>query len=525
MLRVFEHDIVDPERFVITLELVPGTASRGRLVDMVLNIARDAYEDGRVSAVSITDNPGGNPSLSPDVIGNEIFKIGMDAIVHMTCRDMNRTGQESRSLQLDLMGMKNILALTGDYSGSGFGGKGAPVFDLDSVNLICMLSMISQRIQSAGDPQGFFVGCAVSPFKRTEAECKTQYAKLSKKFAAGARFCITQLGYDVRKFQELLQAQRHLGLHLPTLASLYVLTPGAARIMHSGRIPGAVVTSKLLQKIEDEWQDKAVGRQATIERSARLAAILKGLGYKGIHIGGIHRSFSMVKEILDCLESIEAQWRDFIPEFDFPQPNGFYMYQPQEGTGLSTDSFQPLEDEATAGERVMYRLLKGMHDQFFTTDSKLAPLLKWAAGQLDSTGGDRFLTAVMEDPPKSLLLDCQRCGDCAIAHVGFLCPESKCPKHMRNGPCGGSADGHCEVNPDRACVWVRAYLRLACSGDQEQLTQGCIPPRMWELNRTSAWLNYHLDRDHQGSTNEIALFCNAVSCRLPDPKNTSDAGS
>ena len=103
----------------------------GRSVDNVMGIARDAFSDGRISAVSITDNPGGNPSLSPDVIGNEIFKLGMDAIVHMTCRDMNRSGLESRSLQLDLLGMKNILALSGDYSGNGFGGIGAPVFDLD----------------------------------------------------------------------------------------------------------------------------------------------------------------------------------------------------------------------------------------------------------------------------------------------------------------------------------------------------------------------------------------------------------
>ena len=72
MLRVFQNDIVDPDHFVITLELVPGRESQGRSVDLVTGIARDAFADGRVSAVSITDNPGGNPSLSPDVLGYEI---------------------------------------------------------------------------------------------------------------------------------------------------------------------------------------------------------------------------------------------------------------------------------------------------------------------------------------------------------------------------------------------------------------------------------------------------------------------
>ncbi len=66
---------------------------------------------GRITAVSITDNPGGNPALSPDAIGRELLDNGMDVIVHFTCRDTNRVGMESRALQLARMGMRNILAL------------------------------------------------------------------------------------------------------------------------------------------------------------------------------------------------------------------------------------------------------------------------------------------------------------------------------------------------------------------------------------------------------------------------------
>ncbi|WP_054697460.1 methylenetetrahydrofolate reductase [Desulfosarcina cetonica] len=226
MLRVFQNDILDPEQFVVTLELVPGRESTGRAVDTVMGIARDAFNDGRISAVSITDNPGGNPSLSPDAIGYRIFSIGMDVIVHFTCRDMNRVGMESRALQLAMMGMKNILALTGDYAGKGFGGQGAPVFDLDSVNLQIMLMMIGQRINAAGDPDAFFTGCAVSPFKKTEGECVAQYAKMSRKIAAGAQFVITQLGYDARKFMELIQIQRHMDLAVPTWDRCTCSPPG-----------------------------------------------------------------------------------------------------------------------------------------------------------------------------------------------------------------------------------------------------------------------------------------------------------
>ncbi len=114
MLRVFHHDLAHSSRFVVTLELVPGAQASRQNVDAVLKMADDAFQDGRVSAVSITDNPGGNPALAPDALAMEIFGKGMDAIVHFTCRDMSRGGMESRALQLGMVGMKNILALNGD---------------------------------------------------------------------------------------------------------------------------------------------------------------------------------------------------------------------------------------------------------------------------------------------------------------------------------------------------------------------------------------------------------------------------
>ena len=119
---------------------------------------------------------------------------------------------------------------------------------------------------------------------------------------------------------------------------------------------------------------------------------------------------------------------------------------------------------------------------------------------------------MVENPAKSLLLSCQHCGDCGIQHVGFLCPESGCPKHTRNGACGGSRGGMCEVNPDRYCIWYRAHNRLASAEKKSELHTGCVPPRMWELNDTSSWINFHLRRDHQSASNEIMDFCRLKSC-------------
>ena len=520
----FRENLIDAQRFVITLELVPGPESHGRSVDTIKAIAEDARKDGRVSAVSITDNPGGNPSLSPDALGREILDQGMDVIVHCTCRDLNRAGLESRALQLSRMGLKNILALTGDYAGSGFAGQAQPVFDLDSVTLICLLHALNVRAGGAGDRSnppahgGFCVGCAVSPFKWTEAECFAQYAKLRLKRAVCADFVMTQLGYDARKFQELLQVQRLMKMEVPTFGTVFLLTPGAARAMNRGHVPGAAVTDELLQRVTGA-QD---GKDAAIEGAARLAAVLKGLGYRGIHLGGVHRSFDAVERILNRIETVQEEWREFLPDFNWGRPDGFYVFERDPGGPLSSNRLSPRTSRCGFFERLLARMLRGVHDGFFRFGSPAAKPCERLAAFLDRSRLGRGVTMLVEDVTKSVLFSCERCGDCALQDVGFLCPESQCPKHMRNGACGGSDAGRCEAEPKRPCVWVRCYNRLAAVGQAERMNATCVPPRMWELNGTPSWLNFHLRRDHQSPSCAIARQFGLKPC--PARKSSADGG-
>ncbi len=516
MLRIFKDDIQEPGRFVITLELAPGREPGGRSVDTITGIAADAFKDGRISAVSITDNPGGNPSLSPDVIGHEIFKQGMDVIVHFTCRDMNRVGMESRALQLAMMGMKNILALNGDFAGKGFGGQGAPVFDLDSVNLQRMLGMLNERLNDIGDPDEFFTGCAVSPFKTTEGECFAQYAKLCRKISAGARFIITQLGYDMEKFREVLLIQKQMETYLPTLASVYVLTPRAAAIMNQGLIPGAVVSDSLLDTINREWSDPKSGKKAAIERAARMSLILKGIGYKGIHIGGVYKDFDTAGKILDRMTEIESRGPEFMEEFHMPQPGKFYAFSRNTETETPVLQFGLQANRISFFERAHFYCMKCFHYLFFNFNFPLTPLYEKICRWIDRTRFRRLAMHFLEYPAKNLLLGCRQCGDCGIQHLAFQCPESGCPKHTRNGACGGSLDGRCEVYNERLCVWYKAYKRLRCANETGTIASDCVPPRMWELDRTSSWLNFHLRRDHQSASGAVARFCKSRTCRLPN---------
>jgi methylenetetrahydrofolate reductase (NADPH) len=495
MKRNFNDDISTPEKFIITLELVPGREFSGRTTDSIKEISNQAFVDGRISAVSITDNPGGNPALSPDVLGRDILDRGMDVIVHFTCRDANRMGLESRALQLAHMGLKNILALTGDYSGQGFGGRGTPVFDFDSVILTSMLNDLNRRLIKVGHDSVFITGCAISPFKYTEAESWIQYKKLERKIEEGASFAITQLGYDIDKYEELLFFMRDKELEVPTLASLYHLGKGAARVMNAGKVPGVHVSSDLFGKIEKQWNIPDEGRAAAIERTARLGVVLKGIGYKGIHLGGIHGSFAVVERILDRMEAIEHNWEEYRVDFQEDKKDRFYLYHKDMDPKLKIPAKDPIN--LNLSESCHYLFLRAAHDLFFDKAASLAPMYKKLSSSLDKTKRSWMLKRFVEDPFKKIMLSCEGCGDCGIQHVGFLCPESGCPKHTRNGACGGSKDGYCEVNTDKLCVWVRAYKRMKKYGETDKLTAEYVPPRLWELKDTSSWVNFHLDRDHQ----------------------------
>ena len=349
---------------------------------------------------------------------------------------------------------------------------------------------------------------------------------MSKKMAAGANYIITQLGFDARKFEELIRIQKQMGCSLPTLASLYVLTPGAARMMNQGRVPGCVVTDELLQKVGEEWKNKEEGRQAAMERAARLGVVLKGLGYRGVHIGGLHQSFERVGWILDRMAAIQDRWETFLPEFTYAPDQGYYIYPRQSAPAAPSASDdqpvggQPYSTPPSPWDKGLFRLMQKMHDLFFSFDSGWNGWLHRVARVLDSSRLSRALMHLLEDPLKIILFSCQRCGDCGLQHLAFQCPESGCPKHTRNGACGGSLDGRCEVRPQQLCVWVRAYRRWSDAGQVEQMFSDCVPPRMWELNQSSAWLNFHLGRDHQTASTEISRFCSAVTCQLPERPKT-----
>lgn len=124
---------------------------------------------------------------------------------------------------------------------------------------------------------------------------------------------------------------------------------------------------------------------------------------------------------------------------------------------------------------------------------------------------ERRLNAVgllLEDLVKVPVFRCQRCGECLLSHTAFICSQ-RCPKRLRNGACGGTRPGgHCEVYPERRCIWYCIYARSRTLGRTAMLTER-MTPHQWNLERTSAWLNVF-----RGRIQGTALLVGRVVSRL-----------
>jgi hypothetical protein len=117
-----------------------------------------------------------------------------------------------------------------------------------------------------------------------------------------------------------------------------------------------------------------------------------------------------------------------------------------------------------------------------------------AASAPPATGLHRPLLAV-ERWTKETLWDCRMCGQCILHSTGLTCPM-RCPKNLRNGPCGGTLqDGHCEVVPEMKCVWVEAWERSRRLPLWREHIEHVERPTDWRLQETSSWENLLSGRD------------------------------
>ena len=507
----YQQSLIDPGIFSVTWEFVPGRGAFEKTQLAAMSGAEQAAADGRIHGVTITDNPGGHPAISVEMLGAEIARLGIEPLVHFSCKDKNRNQLEALLHGMERASIRNLLVMTGDYTYSGFKSRAKPVFDLDATHLLELIRELNAGLEvptlrgtAILTPTHFFAGAVVSPFKATEAEIVTQYYKLGKKLRAGAKFIATQLGYDARKFHEVLTMMRQLGFgDVPVVGNVYVLSRPAARLMNQNGIPGCVVTDKLLAEITEEAQAPDKGKACRLERAAKMVAMMRGMGFAGAHIGGHGLKYEDVETILDRSEELFPAWRDLVCEFDYPQSDGWYYFEKDTETGLNSE-----RSVDRSGHRprspLSYRGFRLIHSLMFEKKGILFRPMRALARAVDGSFIEHFFGR-LEQLAKTCTNECMHCGDCALFDTAFICPMSQCPKSQRNGPCGGSIDGWCEVYPEeKKCLYVRAYDRLKHYRKEDSLEQSQVPPLDYDLRHTSSWLNFYMGRDHTAKQLGIA---------------------
>jgi methionine synthase / methylenetetrahydrofolate reductase (NADH) len=235
-------------RPLITVELDPP---RGLNFDKVMAGAR-ALTDAGVDAISLAENPLARIRLGNIALANVIQEAtGTEVIVHVTCRDRNLIGLHSELMGAHLLGIRNVLAVTGDPVAVGGESGATSVFDLNSIGLLELLTALNNGKNLLGselDGQtDFLAGAAFNP---NLPSMDGQLRRLEKKVAAGARFIQTQPIYSVPVMEEMLR--RTADFDIPVLVGILPLVSERnAEFLHN-EVPGISLPAEIRLRMRDK---------------------------------------------------------------------------------------------------------------------------------------------------------------------------------------------------------------------------------------------------------------------------------
>ncbi len=278
-------------KFIVTAEVGPP---KGVDIQEMLHDAE--LMQGRVDAINVTDQQSSVMRVGSLAISRLLKERGMEPVLQMTCRDRNRIALQSDLLSASVLGIENVLALTGDLPSLGDHPQAKPVYDLDSVQLLWTIKGLNEGYDMAGNEldgkPNFFPGAVVNPGADTKASFELQLIKMEKKVEAGAQFFQTQAVYEPEKFGEFMKVVAHL--NVPVLVGIVLLkSVGMARFMNKNTA-GVHVPDSLIEEM-----DKAENRaQKSIEIAARLINEMQSM-CQGVHIMAIGWE-KRVPEVLDA---------------------------------------------------------------------------------------------------------------------------------------------------------------------------------------------------------------------------------
>ncbi|UOO38344.1 methylenetetrahydrofolate reductase [Oscillospiraceae bacterium CM] len=278
--------------FVVTAEI--GTP-KGCHIDHLLHEV-DTFLKDKVTAVNVTDNPSSVMRLGSLATCKALKDRGNNPIFQLTCRDRNRIAQMSDVLSAAMLGIDNLLLLTGDHTTMGDNPQAKPVFDLDSVSLLHMVKKLEQGEDLAGnalegEPPKFAKGAVVSACSDSP---DVQLAKMEAKVKAGAEYFQTQAVFEPEKFIRFMERAKQFGIPV-MLGVIIPKNAGMAKYMNDN-VAGISVPQELLDELKADKEKTKAGITG-VEITSRIINQCKDY-CQGVHIMALGWE-SKVPEILE----------------------------------------------------------------------------------------------------------------------------------------------------------------------------------------------------------------------------------
>jgi homocysteine S-methyltransferase len=262
-------------KFVVSVEIDPP---RGATPGVLLERAQYCQEN-EIDAINVADGPRASARMSAQALCVLLQnQVGIDTILHYTCRDRNLLGMQSDLLGAHALGLRNILAITGDPPKLGDYPDATAVYDVDSIGLIRILDHLNHGCDLAGNligpALGIHIGCGADPSK---ADMEKEVGRLEEKVAAGAEYVMTQPVYDPRTLERFLSMIGHL--EVPLLVGILPLfSHRNAEFLHN-EVPGMSIPDDIRARMEKAGSgEKAQAEGVAIAQEATLAAREKAQG-------------------------------------------------------------------------------------------------------------------------------------------------------------------------------------------------------------------------------------------------------
>jgi len=275
-------------KFTVTGEIGPPKG-----VDTEEMFHEAEYYKGTVAAVNVTDIQSSVMRLGSMAVCHKLLGMDIEPVFQMTCRDRNRLAMQSDLLSAYVLGIRNVLVITGDHVVLGDHPQAMPVFELDSVQLLKVISALEDGKDMAGNELAgapeFFKGAVVTP---CAAPVEPQVIKLEKKVAAGAEFIQTQAVYEPKQFEEFMKKVGHIDV--PILVGIVLLkSAGMAKYMNKN-VAGVVVPDEMIEEMASAAKEDR--KKKSVEIAARLIREMQPM-CQGVHIMPLGWD-SLVSEVL-----------------------------------------------------------------------------------------------------------------------------------------------------------------------------------------------------------------------------------